>query len=241
MSVHDDGYEDLSVTVRKAVRFWTCSEATLQLYVFRTALLPQQMLMLKIIDNSKGWWDLLQCTAQMRGERPQYRAEVFHSCAWCYEALAEGATNLSNERIWVGLSPTKCTASFIFRSVARVQASIYDLIILRCRGYPLKLTRLICHTRDRDEELASFLSTPKCALDDFSLYLQQRLRDSANTNTVLQQLRVSLEWLACTTYGCERLHAQNLRKVLSKTMTTRVDAAQVAAVHMGGSAPTNFQ
>eukprot|EP00971_Amphidinium_carterae_P348558 6490560-Amphidinium_carterae.1 len=69
MSVQDDGHEDLGVTVRKAVRFWTSSEAAAQVFIFRTALLPQHMLMRKIIDNSENRWDALQCTAQMRGQR----------------------------------------------------------------------------------------------------------------------------------------------------------------------------
>eukprot|EP00971_Amphidinium_carterae_P348559 6490560-Amphidinium_carterae.2 len=125
--------------------------------------------------------------------------------------------------------------------MARVQAAIYDLLIIRCRGYPLKLSRLLCHTSDFDEELAIFLSTPKCALDGFSQLIQEKLTSGSDTSKVLQQLRVGLEWLACTTYGCERLHSQNLRMVMSKRMTTGADAAQVAAVHMGNAAPSNFR
>ena len=177
-----------------------------------------------------------------KGEKS--RAQLFQEGPWFADALRACYSNLSNQLLWIGLLPAQRTAAVIFRAIARVAAAIYDLLVIRLRRFPLQLHRLGQGTQDdQDIAEAELLSTEDCMLDDFSLYVKQRLVDlegDAKAN-FLVLVSECVQMITCTTYHTERLHSQNLRKVLSRKMTHGVDVATLAALQMGKTVPDRFQ
>eukprot|EP00971_Amphidinium_carterae_P032127 632497-Amphidinium_carterae.2 len=93
------------------------------------------------------------------------RASLLRSGQWWLDAQRQSASTLCNGR-WDMFSPTEANATLIFRILTQVQASTYDLLLLRCRQYPLKLVDLLA-TDPADLEIAilEFLSSPSCRLD----------------------------------------------------------------------------
>ena len=156
---------------------------------------------------------------------------------WWKRALRTAAADHNDESLWGWLTHTEVSANFLFCTMIRTQAALFDQLILRYRGYPFKLVELLCKNRDSATLAAvELLSAPACTVDSYATSLRSRYNtvDLLLSDDCLLQLRAVLHNIIGTTFAVERLHSFNLRSIKSRCMTHSLTLEDMAVLHTAG-------
>ena len=155
-------------------------------------------------------------------------------------ALRESFARAKQSSWWSHLEPSESQANDIFKTNSMICGLIYDLLVIRFRTWPYRLSDLIHGDRASQEEAASiFWTASACQLDTYSVDLRSRLAEPSDLLSVPVQneLRMVLSSLTCNTYDTERLHSRNLRRLRSRAHTHRMTLADIGLPHMGFTSP----
>eukprot|EP00971_Amphidinium_carterae_P349429 6491015-Amphidinium_carterae.3 len=163
-----------------------------------------------------------------------------HDGGWWQAAIKRSLSDMHSASLWDHLLPTERTASMVFKTCTRAQALTYDLLVLRNRAYPQKLVALVegdfysIHCA-----IAELLTAPPCCLDPFTAKLRSAYpqADDLAGGECQTLLRATLRHVSGTTYDTERLHSRNARRQLSRRMTHRPRACDLAIQHAGRGFP----
>ena len=153
------------------------------------------------------------------------------------EAMIQSARLLADPTIWAGVSHTEANATSIFKLSLRVQALLFDQVLLRVGCYPLKLIDLLQeNSHDVEMAVAELRSAPSCMLDKFSAKLREENED-LKSPLLRMQLHFLFQQLSGTIYGTERLHASNNRRRHARSMTKNLKIHDLAAFQAGRGVP----
>ena len=164
------------------------------------------------------------------------RADMLRQGDWWTHAIRASLAALRDPTWWQVVPPTMRNANLVFKACAQVQANFHDLLITRCRAWPLRLVDLMAgDPHDLEVAVAEFLSAPECLLDGFSSEVRKRYPDFQSIQEPACQrfLFVVLKEISGTTFDIERAHSQHLRHKLNRQMTHALHLADLPLQHVG--------
>ena len=145
--------------------------------------------------------------------------------------------------MWSCILPTEQNASLVFKTMARVEAAIFDLLLRRYSTYPFRLLDLLLEPLEVTEEAeisaVQLFTAPSCCLDSFSEHIRTVF---PNVRALMGPqcqalLRVTLQTIVGTTFRVEALHSVNLRRLKARAMCHGITVSDVALTHTALSAP----
>ena len=159
--------------------------------------------------------------------------------------MQESFQTLRHKTAWSCILPTEQNASLVFKTMARVEAAIFDLLLRRYSTYPLRLLDLLLEprslevTEEAEISAVQLLTAPSCCLDTFSEHIRTVFPNVRALMGLQCQalLRVTLQTIVGTTFRVETLHSVNLRRLKARAMSHGITVSDVALTHTAVCAP----
>ena len=216
------------------------------LHVLRAAVNPYILLMHKLLKDNEPAADL----EVMRSLQGQSQSIPYRLCKmWHWSASREGACQqamrksfeLLSSGQWQDLPKTNAQQAFIVQMVLRPCAVLYELVVVKHRGFPHRLFSLLL-VEGLEETIVAEAQAFPCLLDEFSEAFLARYPDAASLRTLEARCVLSMIALQAmnNTHGTERLHSSNARRARSRTHTHVIKLHDVAMFHQGRAAPRWF-
>ena len=193
------------------------SDGLLDLYVLRSALEPQQLLIHKLLRQTSRLSELEWLDQVAKGENRSYKALTlaFGSDAGgvLHEYLSAIATHLGDERRWSPCHLVEAVASDIMRLSLRGAAVCHELLVMRSQSFPCVLFRLL-QGPGYAQEILELANHSPCLLDAFSRrhLAAFATAEALNSQESLMVLRSTAMLFQGNTYSTETLHSKATRR-----------------------------
>eukprot|EP00971_Amphidinium_carterae_P346488 6487966-Amphidinium_carterae.1 len=232
---------------RQALHFLGHAQATMkELYILRASLSPQIKVMNYFLQQNGVAQDRLCWSKLSQGDPLQSRLYLLRSGAleggfFC-KALVESMGLFTDTGLWEDLPRTEKSASMIMRTCLRPAACIYELIIQKCRGFPLKLFDLLASSGPTEavaESILEVASNHRCLLDDFSKSFLLQFDSLAKLRSMTARIVLASlsEQNIGNTYSTECLHSRHSRRARSRPQTHIMKLHHAALWHHGRAVP----
>ena len=226
---------------RIAIDFFN-SDGVDKLFVFQAALQPEVQLMSAMLSANEVDWELQQLQdLLLRGSRSYHLVDVYKACqpgGRIRDFLQNCASRLHEQRFWMQSPRSEQFASFIYRIFSRAAAVAYQLLVLRCQGFPARLFTVLVNPEEAEIIIQLYQSNP-CLFDPWSKdfvakYNTAELLLSHESCMVLAAVAMNC---STNTFDTERAHTKNATK--SKYRVTHpVALADLAIWPMSQTCPS---
>ena len=207
--------------------------------LLRVSLFPESTLMTILTSACSRGWEEFEMYKFLESGTRDYRLLLWHKGDPFQAALDESMTLLQSSSLWLLQAETEWMRGYIFKAMVRPAAVCYQLLLLRCKGYPYKLFALLDTGSDKREVAQSLLDGPGCLKDKFSKdFLQQfptvDLLTGKDSEFILRALG---RQAFGSTYTTERLHSRNLKRTMARKSTHPADLAHLGLTHISYAGP----
>ena len=211
------------------------------MYVLRRCLSPQITLIHMLVDMSGHLQDLRHFQNVMLGGKGCARPVVLHEAiekdGMLGRTLCDLLQQIGKEELWSHCSFEERVGTNILRYTSRASCTIFELLVQRCKSFPLKLFSLL-QNRDGAEEVVNTFHTRPCLLDTFAY---DHLSQYPSVPEVLgqdslQSLAAVAHMFSGSIFTAETLHGTNARRTRQR-ITHRMSVPAVAMWQAVEAAP----
>ena len=221
--------------LRESLKFLASPDVAAQWHryvqILVQALRPERELMREVLFLTSG-----EREVEVQGDfqANSFNVIALHSQKHVHGMMQLALVNANTPDVWpLGIGDSEKYRSDMFRLMWRSPATVYQLVTVRTRNYPYRLFSLLDPQASRHELAAEILASRPCLHDDLtkSILREFHTPELLAGQRCLQLLAALGMNVVGATFGTERLHSRNKRRVSGVTQTNVKEVHSIAATH----------
>ena len=212
-----------------------------EIFFLAFTLEPERKLMASLAHLTSADWELQQMHQMLERGTRTFRFCELHEGTLFTKFFAETLTQFRDPRLWSHHAQVEQFRSTLLQLSFRACALVFQTVLQKVKGYPYKLFHML--TLDHEQKLVFandlLFNTATCMYDSGTRSFVKMFPtvDAATSSQATKVLELMARKALGTTFSTERLHSQNLRRVMARSCTHRPDVGHLGLSHFGCSKP----